>query len=861
MQIKSRHNDSPFRIDLEQRQVRWRRVAGALGLVALMVLGAYLVALAMLRSGERGPRSPVTVAEQLRARITSRPKRLVLDIKQKHMQRIRYARERALEDAINLPGPDDYVPAELRFEGDTLEARIRLKGVYAPNWGDSRKWSLLLKIKGEKTLLGMKRCAIQHPANGDFIFEWLFDKALEDEGMLAQRYRFVEVVINGDEYGIYAFHEHFGKRLVEHGRRRAGPIIGFNKDLLLEEYRRGNRQGVQPYNVDGAFWSAFIDGVQTGGIEPGSSEEELYLKAQSLLEAFRLGLLPAADVFDLETMATGLAMKALFGAYEFDWKDLKLYYNPILGRLEPIVAEVHHRPVLAVPGWWLNDGNRPYMESFTRKLFADEAFFEEYIRALDRLSRPEYLQQLISRHAKGLEENLNILHRDYPRYEFSPKTLIQIQKQIRALLEPLRGLHAYYSQAADGQVVLELGSMQHFPLEILRVTTADGESLSISERTILPGKRALDPVSYRAAVFDLPQSSRWTESSSRGMTLFFRLLGTEREFEVEVFPWPHLRQDLVFGDPIRTKKDLHGYPFLVVDDEAKKIRFLPGRWEIRETLILPAGYRVEGGPNLQLNLHDGASIVSHSSLSFVGQEDSPVLIESLDGSGGGLAVIRAEGQSLFDHVIMRNLSAPSEGGWELSGAVTFYESDVTFLRSTFAKNLAGDDLVNLVRSEFRIEDCQFLDGLADALDADFSKGVLLRTRFEKTGNDAIDTSGSQVRLRKVSIEGAGDKALSFGEGSVIEGVLLKISGVRVAVASKDLSVVRLRRLQIVGASIGLAAYAKKPEFGPGSLWLEQLQAKQVSQPYLLEEGSLISVDRRRLEVNSEDTARVLESGI
>ena len=203
-------------------------------------------------------------------------------------------------------------------------------------------------------------------------------------------------------------------------------------------------------------------------------------------------------------------------------------------------------------------------------------------------------------------------------------------------------------------------------------------------------------------------------------------------------------------------------------------------------------------------------------------------------------------------------SAPAEGGWELTGAVTFYESEVFFNHCIFAKNLAGDDLVNLVRSQFRIEDSQFVDSLADALDADFSNGAILRTRFEKTGNDAVDTSGSRVRLRAVSIEGAGDKAFSFGEESVVEGSVLQVLNSKVGVASKDLSVVRLRQLRIFGTSIGLTAYRKKSEFGPGSLWLEQYAAKDVAVSHLLEAGSTISVDRRPIEVNSENTANVLE---
>ena len=47
--------------------------------------------------------------------------------------------------------------------------------------------------------------------------------ALRREGLIALRYRFHELFVNGESFGIYAFEEHFGKRLIENNGRREGP--------------------------------------------------------------------------------------------------------------------------------------------------------------------------------------------------------------------------------------------------------------------------------------------------------------------------------------------------------------------------------------------------------------------------------------------------------------------------------------------------------------------------------------------------------------------------------------------------------------------------------------------------------------
>ena len=70
----------------------------------------------------------------------------------------------------------------------------------------------------------MKQFSLHHPRTRNWLFEWLGHRILRREGTLALRYRFVDVTLNGKHLGIYALEEHFEKRLIEHNRRREGPM-------------------------------------------------------------------------------------------------------------------------------------------------------------------------------------------------------------------------------------------------------------------------------------------------------------------------------------------------------------------------------------------------------------------------------------------------------------------------------------------------------------------------------------------------------------------------------------------------------------------------------------------------------------
>ncbi|HSG67574.1 MAG TPA: right-handed parallel beta-helix repeat-containing protein, partial [Bacteroidales bacterium] len=190
-------------------------------------------------------------------------------------------------------------------------------------------------------------------------------------------------------------------------------------------------------------------------------------------------------------------------------------------------------------------------------------------------------------------------------------------------------------------------------------------------------------------------------------------------------------------------------------------------------------------------------------------------------------------------------------GWALTGAVTFYESDVDFYHCTFSNNLSEDGL-NIIRSSFSIDHCEVLNTFADALDVDFGRGSITNTSFRYLSNDAIDVSGSDIVIENCQIMESKDKGISGGENSVVRVSDTWIKGTVIGMASKDFSRITSHGCTIEDCQYGLVAFRKKPEFGPASIIATDLQMKNIATPYLIEEGSACEANGEIIDDDSKD---------
>jgi len=298
------------------------------------------------------------------------------------------------------------------------------------------------------------------------------------------------------------------------------------------------------------------------------------------------------------------------------------------------------------------------------------------------------------------------------------------------------------------------------------------------------------------------------------------------------------------------------FDFITVDSQAKEIRIRPGRWRMDRDMIVPPGFTVVCGAGTELDMTDSAFLLSRSPLLIEGTSDAPVVLDSSDGTGRGLVVLQSGRGSSLSHVRFTNLASAGGGHWAVTGAVTFYEAPVVLNSCVFHGN-HSEDALNLIRSDFKMQSCEFSAIAFDAFDSDFSRGSITQCAFRDCGNDAIDVSGSAVEIVGAKIARCGDKGLSVGEASQVTASDVCVDGARMGLVSKDRSELLGREILLTNCRYGLAAYQKKPEFGPGTLRLTGLQFGGPKPEDLIERGSTAEVDGSSLAADKDRLADIL----
>lgn len=852
------------------RQPLLRRLAPRGRAPRLLLVGA-LAALGLAAGGllRVGPAKALARAQrfaelrvvQTLASLRAEPEVLRIDLAHRHFQKIAAKRDEALATGLLVASPDDLVPATVTHRGGTADVKLRLKGDLPDHW-EGEKWSLRIEVKRDGALLGMRRFSIQHPRTRGYLDEWLLHRILRRQGLPALRYDFVEVVLNGKDLGIYALEEHFDKHLLEASGRREGPIVRFNEDLCWAEVAQGQVHPLVPTQCmgsgGGSFLAADVDGFHTQKLLADATRRDLYVRAVHLLQLFRNGELETSDVFDVDLLARHFAiLEILDRIHASYWRNARFYYNPITARLEPIAfdggSEGQPSTPFLAPALTTAIGSEDdplsyyYSASYHDRLFADPAFYAAYVRELERVAAPGWLEEQLEAEEEPLARALDVLHTEFPYVALDMQKLERRRQLVRSWLAPPRAVQAHLAARENGHLDLQVGNLQYLPVEILGVELHGSVAEPDGGAVRLPGRRASRPVEYRTLRFALPKGAPGSASPPDAadgvgdLRVLHRIPGSERVARAAVFAWPQADVRALASDPTRAAPNLAEFPFLAVDESARVIRILPGAWFVRRDVIVPAGYRLRAGPGTRVDLAESAAIVSRSPIEFEGSEDDPIVLRSAGGTGQGLFVDGAGEPSVLAHVRFENLGAPERPGSSLTGAVTFYESPVAISHCSFEGSRA-EDALNLVRSSFSISTSLFRGSSADALDVDFADGSLRDSAFVDSANDAVDVSGSAVEISGLRVDGAGDKGLSVGENARVRGERVRIRNATTGIASKDFSQVVLEDVQVEGASVGIAAFQKKPEFGEAQIRLSKLSLAGVETPFLIEERSLLVVD-------------------
>lgn len=797
------------------------------------------------------------------AEASFQPERIQLELGPGAMQQLEQKREEAIQTGILFTESGDWVNGRIESAGsEAIPVRVRLKGDWLDHLSGD-KWSFRLKVKDPYHWRYLKEFSLHTPAARYHLHEWVLHRLWETADVLTTRYDLVEVQVNGVSKGIYAYEEHFVKQLVESRRRREGPIIKLSEEGLWQSHQR--QLDEHGFIVHGAPYPAASDqNADITAFDEADMVEDTTLgpmlqRAKGLLAGFREGALTAGQVFDLDRMAAFYAACDVLNGYHGTvWHNQRFYYNPITDRLEPIGFDGFGGPP-AESYTFLGEGAMNPRSQISTSLFStlsrDTAFVGRYIQTLERFSHNDFFYPFIDSLRADWTARKEWLRMEFPSYDTDLEDLRTRARFVHSLLLPFSGqsLKVYRLQQGTGEVAVR--NTHTLPLEVVGwASSAKAEMVTLEEGTVLPGQmpRAYlsrlrsDSLIRDFAAFRFLEEAAISNQSiptydtiqlpASASILYYRPLGLDTLFAARLDEY----MITTIPDPGTFWQDdeLQVQPYFSV--RADQILFHPGRHLIREHLYIPEGYQVEFPAGTELDLQAGAAFFSRSPVHLLGEPEAPVRILSSDGTGGGFTVMGATTTSVLKNADFSGLNTLRRGGWQLTGAVNFYESPVRIYRCRFYSNHC-EDALNIVRSEFQLEACRFERTYSDAFDSDFSKGEIRNCSFFNTGNDGLDVSGSVVNVYECTFDTNGDKGISVGEESDVHVFNTSFRNAPIAMASKDLSLLYARNVTLTDCEQGFAAYQKKPEFGGATLIVESHRAENVRRLFVEGEGSRVQI--------------------
>lgn len=805
---------------------------------------------------------------------------LYFDIGFEEYQTMAAQRQEALQRGILLLADDDWMSAQIRYQDQTIPVRIRLKGDWTDHLGES-KWSFRVKIQNDAALMGMRSFSVQSPKTRAYLQEWLYLEDLRRADILGPRYSFVNVYVNGEDWGIYALEESFSKELLESQGRREGVIVRFEESLFWAYramyYAAGSlgQSYIEPFvGTLGSRGFALVDEFDTNRITEDPVLSKQREAALGLLRAYQSADLSPSEVFDAELMGRYLAHSNLWGAYHaLAWHNPRYYYNPLTSRLEPIAYD--NLPL----------GPNPSVTGLSH--YDDLDVMEAYVDEVMRISQPTYLEELRAASTAEFERYRAVLLEEFaPHFLEPPWTeLAERQSLLAEALHPPQTVYAFLNSGDTGSTTdIDIGNVLRFPVVLEQIKIGDratailpdwvserdsraiyGEAVpSVVLRSASGGLLKYITVHVPDTVIEamLPDDA---ELSSNTVQIVTSLYGVDEQVVVDaLWDYPPIATHTLLPTQPSVEEALAQHPFLAESAQPGFLALKPGEWSVAGDLVLPDGYGLWASEPVTLKFSQEAILFSTGPLVLQGDTPGSISLLPQDDHWAGLFVLQAgeERPSILYNVDIRATAGISRGGWITTGGITFYESPVAVRTSRLLDSIA-EDTINVVRTEFEFQGIEFGNAASDAFDGDFVQGSVIQCAFHDVRGDAIDVSGSDISVESVSLLRVYDKGISAGEGSVVEARDVHASNIGMAIASKDMSRVNAQAVYIERAWVaGLAAYVKKMEYGPSALLISGVEFGDDSVQSMVQTGSEVTIDgkaARTTDLDVPDLYRRLEA--
>ena len=666
------------------------------------------------------------------------------------------------------------IQGEILVDGRYWPCSLRTRGL-CDNHYHRQAPSLRVNIAGNVRLKGMKRIDLLEPFDKGLREEVIFSEA-RASGLTTLLSEYVLVFLNGKMLGLYQLWLREGRELtIRYGKSEGLFLTSNAKDAEKMSSRKGLFKNITERYL------------------------KLWKKERPSPEFSEL-----SSLFDIDKLSLALAFNELVRG-DHGWLDgnFRAFFDPARGKIEPVLWDWLCRPV-----------NSPKDDHWGLYLLKNESLKELCYRKLYKLC-----QSASGRMANNYEKRYKALSRAFSLHNKligkekqlpSPKSFRQlIENNGRVWKERLEKNQIVAKlYRSNEQVDLELTIDSYAPIRIDSISTSNSNHLVKGPWGPFPARK-----SYRLALWQKIEDGPPEEVihgslqatnliTGKSFTITFQQAQFGKTSTTALLPKPRTAKKLLlhrFKGPINNRKG--------------QLLFGPGKVSLQRSIVLPKELSVTFLPGLDLHLLDGARLVIEGELESRGTIAEPIKLNCQEGS---ILVMGSSGKKAT--CVFQNTSVHGglDGYWQnfdFTSALALCDVDLTMDNCTFAAITAEDGL-NVDYSKVQIRNCTFKNCLSDGLDLDFCQGRVSKSTFTSIGGDGLDLSGSQVLIDNCDFSFCKDKALSIGEGSKVTVNGVNINDCAHAFAVKDGSFAELSHTVAHRVQTAIAAYVKKPSYGP-----------------------------------------------
>ncbi len=407
-----------------------------------------------------------------------------------------------------------WVPATFITEGQRYNVQVRLRGDLPNHWTEPKKsWRINFGSEEITDALGTRKEAI--PFHGrdqinlviandrDFALAPFVNDLMRGEGLVVPRDQFVVLRINGRPQGLYYEVEHFDNPLFAAYERPETTVFGQNdRAMHFEQYTKLGAAGAADARFDPASLRRLVD-----------ETNDLGLPAMEVLETHELDPTPdnfrrARAVLDWEKYLAFRSLTTLLNTnhVRFGSDNLRLYFDPSRGLLEPVPWDAHVVRMPAEPGtidYWNNHG----ADELQKATLRDPEL---------RLQRNQILWRWLSDGGEGLMARYDAIHERVRRAAWVDVLTSPIQAfKMDALRGDLRynvrrahkvlalsSANAVYRLLAADRAALDVSSLNFSGVNLAGITLTDPAVLRGRYRLLedLDGNGVADPGEPTVAV-------------------------------------------------------------------------------------------------------------------------------------------------------------------------------------------------------------------------------------------------------------------------------------------------------------------------------------------------------------------------